>query len=40
LLDEPLNSLDAKSSRIVKDIVTFHAQKDGAVLFSTRNGSG
>jgi ABC-2 type transport system ATP-binding protein len=35
LLDEPLNSLDAKSSRIVKDIVSFHAQKGGAVLFST-----
>jgi ABC-2 type transport system ATP-binding protein len=35
LLDEPLNSLDAKSSRIVKDVVTFHAQKGGAVLFST-----
>ncbi len=35
LLDEPLNGLDAKSSRIVKDLVTFHAQKGGAVLFST-----
>ena len=35
LLDEPLNGLDAKSSRIVKDMVSFHAEKGGAVLFST-----
>lgn len=35
LLDEPLNGLDAKSSRIVKDLLSFHAQKGGAVLFST-----
>ena len=35
LLDEPLNGLDAKSSRIFKDLVSFHAQKGGAVLFST-----
>ncbi len=35
LLDEPLNVLDAKSSRIVKDLVSFHAEKGGAVLFST-----
>ncbi len=35
LLDEPLNGLDAKSSRIVKDLVSFHAEKGGAVLFST-----
>ncbi len=35
LLDEPLNGLDAKSSRIVKELVGFHAQKGGAVLFST-----
>jgi ABC-2 type transport system ATP-binding protein len=35
LLDEPLNGLDAKSSRIVKDLVSFHSQKGGAVLFST-----
>jgi len=34
-LDEPLNGLDAKSSRIVKDLISFHAQKGGAVLFST-----
>nr|MDG6923395.1 ABC transporter ATP-binding protein [Nitrososphaerota archaeon] len=36
LLDEPLNGLDAKSSRIVKDIISLHSRKnDGAVLFST-----
>jgi len=35
LLDEPLNGLDAKSSRIVKELVSLHAQKGGAVLFST-----
>jgi ABC-2 type transport system ATP-binding protein len=35
LLDEPLNGLDAKSSRIVKDLVSFQAQKGGAALFST-----
>jgi len=35
LLDEPLNGLDAKSSRIVKELVSFHAEKGGAVLFST-----
>jgi ABC-2 type transport system ATP-binding protein len=35
LLDEPLNGLDAKSSRIVKDLLSFHSQKGGAVLFST-----
>ena len=35
LLDEPLSGLDAKSSRIVKDLLLLHTQKDGAVLFST-----
>jgi len=36
LLDEPLNGLDARSSRIVKDIISLHASKNrGAVLFST-----
>jgi ABC-2 type transport system ATP-binding protein len=35
LLDEPLNGLDAKSSRIVKDLLLFHSQKGGVVLFST-----
>ena len=35
LLDEPLNGLDAKSSRIVKNLVMLHTQRGGAVLFST-----
>jgi ABC-2 type transport system ATP-binding protein len=35
LMDEPLNGLDAKSSRIVKDLLSFHAKNGGAVLFST-----
>lgn len=35
LLDEPLNGLDARSSRIVKDLVSLHVKKGGAVLFST-----
>ncbi len=36
LLDEPLNGLDSRSSRIVKDLISLHAQRNGgAVLFST-----
>jgi ABC-2 type transport system ATP-binding protein len=36
LLDEPLNGLDAKSSRILKDLISLHIQRNrGAVLFST-----
>jgi ABC-2 type transport system ATP-binding protein len=35
LLDEPLNGMDVKSSRVVKDLVSLHAQRGGAVLFST-----
>jgi len=35
LLDEPFNGLDAKSTRIVKDLVSLHTQQGGAVLFST-----
>jgi ABC-2 type transport system ATP-binding protein len=35
LLDEPLSGLDAKTSRIVKDLLSLHAKKGGAVLFST-----
>jgi ABC-2 type transport system ATP-binding protein len=36
LLDEPLNGLDAKASRIIKDIISLHTRKNnGAVLFST-----
>jgi len=35
LLDEPLNGLDARSSRIVKDLISLHVKKGGAALFST-----
>ncbi|PVX23919.1 MAG: 3-dehydroquinate dehydratase [Candidatus Bathyarchaeum sp.] len=35
LLDEPLSGLDAKTSRIVKDLLSLHAKKGGGVLFST-----
>lgn len=36
LLDEPLNGLDARSSRILKDLISLHVGKNrGAVLFST-----
>jgi len=35
VLDEPLIGLDARSSRILKELMTFHAKKGGAVIFST-----
>jgi len=35
LLDEPLNSLDARSSSILKELLSLHVQRGGAVLFST-----
>jgi len=35
LLDEPLNSLDARSNRILKELLLLHVQRGGAVLFST-----
>jgi ABC-2 type transport system ATP-binding protein len=35
LLDEPLNGLDAKSSRILKELVLLHTERRGAVIFST-----
>ncbi len=35
LLDEPLNSLDARSSRILRELLSLHVQRGGAVLFST-----
>jgi len=36
VLDEPMNGLDAKSSRIFKDIISLQTQRPGsAVLFST-----
>lgn len=35
VLDEPLSGLDARTSRIVKDLLKIHAEKGGAVLLST-----
>ena len=35
ILDEPLVGLDARSSKILKELITFHAKKGGAVVFST-----
>ena len=36
LLDEPLNGLDAKMSRIVKDVISLHSKRSShVVLFST-----
>lgn len=35
LLDEPLNGLDAKSSKILKELMLMHAAKQGSVILST-----
>lgn len=35
ILDEPLIGLDARSSRILKELIVHHASKGGAVVFST-----
>ncbi len=35
LLDEPLSGLDAKTNRIMKDLLSLHVQNGRAVLFST-----
>jgi ABC-2 type transport system ATP-binding protein len=35
VLDEPLIGLDARSSKILKELITFHAKKGGAIIFST-----
>ncbi len=35
ILDEPLNGLDARSSRILKEIMKKHVEGGGAILFST-----
>ncbi len=35
LLDEPLNSLDARSSRVLRELLSLHVQRGGAILFST-----
>lgn len=35
ILDEPLAGLDAKSVRVLKEILELHTENDGSVLFST-----
>lgn len=35
ILDEPLVGLDARSSKILKELITYHSKKNGAVIFST-----
>ncbi len=35
IMDEPLNGLDAKSSRILKELMRRHIEKGGAIIFST-----
>ena len=35
LLDEPFNGLDAKSSRILRELIVLHVNRGGAVVFST-----
>jgi ABC-2 type transport system ATP-binding protein len=35
LLDEPLNGMDAKTSRIMKELITLHAENGGTVIFSS-----
>lgn len=35
ILDEPLIGLDARASKILKELITLHVKKGGAVIFST-----
>lgn len=35
ILDEPLIGLDARSSKIFKELLAYHVKKGGAVIFST-----
>lgn len=35
ILDEPMSGLDVRSSRILKDHLTYHTKRGGAILFST-----
>ena len=35
LLDEPLNGMDAKTSRIMKELISLHAENGGTVIFSS-----
>ena len=35
VLDEPLSGLDARSARVLKDILNFHLEHGGGILFSS-----
>ena len=35
ILDEPLTGLDAKSAKVVKEIIELHSERGGSVIFST-----
>ena len=35
IMDEPLTGLDAKSVKVVKEILELHTKRGGSVLFST-----
>lgn len=35
LLDEPLNGLDPRSTRIIKDFISYYAKKGNTIVFST-----
>ncbi len=35
ILDEPFNGLDAKSTRVFKELITKHVSEGGSVIFST-----
>ncbi len=35
ILDEPLTGLDAKSAKVVKEIIELHTERGGSVIFST-----
>ena len=35
ILDEPLTGLDAKSAKVVKEIIELHKERGGSVIFST-----
>ena len=35
IMDEPLTGLDAKSAKVVKEILELHKERGGAVMFST-----
>jgi len=35
IMDEPLTGLDAKSAKVVKEILELHTERGGSVIFST-----